>query len=102
MDCTNLTPFTFSDKIKTASDQSQLVHFRSYDFLNIDNKFKNIIQKQLNFNDLFSWPNINDTNTTLLIEHGPKYGKNSDFSYSENFEQEILIRLFFLNTPKWC
>jgi len=52
-----------------------------------DNNLENIVQKPLHFNDPSSWPFINDKIRTLLIEHGPKQGKNSDFSYSENFEQ---------------
>jgi len=52
-----------------------------------DNNLENIVQKPLHFNDLSSWPFMNDKIRTLLKEHGPEQCKNSDFSYSENFEQ---------------
>lgn len=63
-----------------------------------DNNLENIVQKPLHFNDPSSWPFINDKIRTLLIEHGPKQGKNSDFSYSENFEQRKFSADWFFKT----
>lgn len=88
-DFINSIPSSSSDKIKIAlfSDQLQLNLLESNDFVNIDNNLENIVQKLLHFNDPSSWPFMNDKIRTLLIEHGPEQGKNSDFSNSENFEQ---------------
>lgn len=61
-----------------------------------DNNLENIVQKLLHFNDPSSWPEMNDKIRTLLIEPGPEQGKNSDFSYSENFEQRKFSADWFL------
>ncbi|XP_060845912.1 uncharacterized protein LOC132925540 [Rhopalosiphum padi] len=63
-----------------------------------DNNSENIVQKPLHFNDPSSRPYINDKIRTLLIEHGPEQGKNSDFSYSENFEQRKFSADWFFKT----
>ena len=39
---------------------------------------------EIDFNDPSSWPPITDKIRTLLINHGPETGKNSDFYFSEN------------------
>ncbi|XP_022181557.1 uncharacterized protein LOC111041564 [Myzus persicae] len=41
---------------------------------------------------------MNDKIRTLLIEHGPEQGKNSDFSYSENFQQRKFSADWFFKT----
>jgi len=86
-DFINSLPSSSSDITKIFSNQPQLNLLESNDLVNIDNNLKNTAQKQFHFNDPSSWPYINDKIRSLLIEHGPECGKNSDFSYSENFEQ---------------
>lgn len=39
---------------------------------------------EIDFNDPSSWPPITDKIRTLLINHDPETGKNSDFYFSEN------------------
>jgi len=39
---------------------------------------------EIDFNDPSSWPSITDKIRTLLINHDPEMGKNSDFYISEN------------------
>lgn len=39
---------------------------------------------EIDFNDPSSWPPITDKIRTLLINHGPKQGKHSDFYFSKN------------------
>ncbi|XP_050063227.1 uncharacterized protein LOC126552552 [Aphis gossypii] len=85
-------------KIALFSDQPQLNILEWNDLVNIDNNLKNIVQKQFHFNDPSSWPYITDKIRTLLIEHGPDHGKNSDFSYSENFEQRTFSADWFFKT----
>lgn len=96
----NALPSSSSDitKIALSSDQPQLNLLELNDLVNIENNLKHIVQKQFHFNDPSSWPYINDKNRTLLIEHGPERGKNSDFSYSENFEQRKFSADWFFKT----
>jgi len=51
---------------------------------------------EIDFNDPSSWPSITDKIRTLLINHDPEQGKNSDFYFSENItdKRRFTINLF--------
>ncbi|XP_050065351.1 zinc finger MYM-type protein 1-like [Aphis gossypii] len=49
---------------------------------------------EIDFNDPSSWPPITDKIRTLLIDHSPEQGKNSDFYFPENITDK---RRFTIN-----